>query len=97
MTRIEQEKRTVQQMIDLYCRAHHHGQHPCPQCQELISYALGRLDRCKFGENKSTCKKCPIHCYKPDHREQMKEVMRYAGPRMLVHHPIAALRHMLGL
>lgn len=28
-------------------------------------------------------------------REQIKAVMRYAGPRMLLHHPILALFHML--
>lgn len=96
MTRIEREKWTVQQMVRIYCKAHHSGPHPCTECQELMAYAHARLDRCKFGERKGTCKKCPIHCYKPDRREQMRQVMRYAGPRMLLHHPIAALRHMLG-
>lgn len=96
MTRIEREKRTVQQMVRIYCKAHHSGQNPCTECQELMAYAHARLDRCKFGESKGTCKKCPIHCYRPDRREQMRQVMRYAGPRMLFHHPIAALRHMLG-
>jgi hypothetical protein len=26
-------------------------------------------------------------------RQQIKDVMRYAGPRMLYHHPILAIRH----
>jgi len=28
-------------------------------------------------------------------KEQVKAVMRYAGPRVLFHHPILALLHML--
>ena len=46
-------------------------------------------------ENKPTCKKCPIHCYKPDMKEKMREAMRYAGPRMMWYHPIAAIKHLI--
>jgi hypothetical protein len=28
-------------------------------------------------------------------REQIRQVMRYAGPRMLLHHPIHAVLHLL--
>lgn len=97
MTKIEREKRTVQQMVHIYCKAHHSNPNPCPECQKLAEYAHARLDRCKFGEKKSTCRECPVHCYRPDHRELMRQVMRYAGPRMLLYHPISALRHMLGV
>lgn len=83
-------------MIRIYCRAHHTVKDSlCPDCQSLCDYALARLDRCPFGAEKTTCANCSIHCYKPAMREQIKVVMRYAGPRMLVHHPILALLHML--
>ena len=94
--RIAREKRTVRAMVTIYCRGHGHGGRPlCPECADLLSYALCRLDRCPFGEEKTTCAKCPIHCYKPAMRDRVKEVMRYAGPRMLLRHPILALRHQL--
>ena len=60
----------------------------------ILGYARIRLSRCPFGENKSTCRQCSIHCYKPEMKERMREVMRYAGPRMLLYHPVAALRHL---
>ena len=44
---------------------------------------------------KSTCGKCLVHCYQPQMRENVKKVMRYAGPRMLFHHPILALQHVM--
>ena len=28
--------------------------------------------------------------------DEIKQVMRYAGPRMLGKHPVAAVRHLLG-
>jgi hypothetical protein len=60
-----------------------------------MDYATVRLERCRFGESKPTCARCPVHCYKSERRDQVKQVMRYAGPRMLWKHPILALRHWL--
>jgi hypothetical protein len=56
---------------------------------------MSRLDRCPYFPNKPTCANCPTHCYKPDMREQVRAVMRYAGPRMLIKHPILAVFHLI--
>mgnify|MGYP001775948585 CR=1 FL=1 len=93
-SRIREEQATIERMIRLYCRGKEGNAELCPACEELRRYALARLDRCPFGERKTTCRLCPIHCYKPEMRERMRAVMRYAGPRMLWHHPVAALRHL---
>ena len=66
----------------------------CPQCQELLTYAHQRLERCKFGNEKPSCTRCPVHCYKPAMRQQIRQVMRYSGPRMLLHNPVLAIRHL---
>jgi hypothetical protein len=96
VARIQREKRTVSAMIDLYCRANHSPTDAlCTECKALRDYALARLGRCPFGDKKPTCAKCPVHCYKPDMRAQIREVMRYAGPRMLRRHPLLALMHQL--
>ena len=92
-SRIEKEKQTVEQMIRLYCRKKEGNGTLCPQCRELLEYAQTRLSRCPFGDGKSTCRICTVHCYKPEMRRQMRAVMRYAGPRMLLSHPIPVLRH----
>lgn len=93
--RIQREKRTIEKMIALYKAG-------CPQAepeperyQALYRYAVKRLDRCAFGEEKPACKQCPIHCYQPAKREEMKQIMRWAGPRMLWHHPVLAIRHLI--
>ena len=87
-SRIAREKRTIRAMIGIYCRARHGGRRPCADCAALEQYALGRLDRCPFGAEKTPCAKCSIHCYGPTMRARVKEVMQYAGPRMLWRHPI---------
>ena len=92
---IEQEQHTVEQMVHIYCRHKEGNKDLCPGCRELLQYAHARLERCRFGEQKTTCRRCPVHCYKPDMKERMRAVMRYAGPRMLFFHPIAAIRHLI--
>ena len=67
----------------------------CPECAALLDYALRRLDSCRFGNGKPSCRKCPVHCYRADMRERIRTVMRWAGPRMIFHHPLAATRHLL--
>ena len=94
--RLQREARTVAAMIRRYCRDRQHTTDGlCPECAELLAYARRRLARCPFQDNKTTCGKCPVHCYAPGMRARIREVMRYAGPRMLLSHPLMALRHLL--
>lgn len=94
--RLNREKTTIQMMLRLFCKERHHTLTGlCPECQELSAYALDRLAHCKFGENKPTCGKCTVHCYKPDMRQRIREIMRYAGPKMIFAHPLMGIRHLL--
>lgn len=84
-------------MVDIYCRDHHppDGWHRCPNCEELLSYAKKRLEKCPFQEEKGICSACPVHCYKSDFRLRARDVMRHSGPRMIFYHPISAIRHLI--
>ena len=93
--RIAREKLTIQKMIALY-------QNRCPEASTeeghydaLFAYAQKRLDKCIFGEEKPACKQCPVHCYQPAKREEMKQIMRWAGQRMLWRHPMLTVRHLI--
>ena len=92
-SRIDEEKLTVSKMIALYCRKKHHQKELCSYCKELRNYAMQRLDKCIFGNTKTVCAKCTVHCYKSDRRDQIREIMIYAGPKMLIYHPGLALLH----
>lgn len=98
MRRIEEEKRVVGLMITRYCRRHHSpdpGNDICGDCRRLLEYAMARLDHCPKGDDKGSCRKCEIHCYAPDYRRRIREVMRYMGPRMILIDPVAAIRHIM--
>lgn len=96
--RIEREKKTVEIMIRLYCKKKHNSKNDlCTECRELLNYANTRLDNCKFGENKPTCGKCTVHCYKKEMQYKIKNVMRYAGPRILFIHPIIVIQHYIDM
>ena len=96
MGRVESEKKTVKLMIEIYCKKKHKTKDGlCTECQELLDYAHKRLSLCKFGDNKSTCGKCKIHCYKKDMRAKIKDVMRFSRPRMLIYCPKELIKHAL--
>jgi hypothetical protein len=94
---IAREKRTVEAMVRIYCAEHGHeaaGGGLCESCGTLLAYSHQRLDRCPYGDDKPSCKECPIHCYRRTEREAMKQVMREAGPLMLWRHPWLAIAHL---
>ena len=92
---VEREKETMGIMIGIYCRGNHGGRDDlCPECKELRDYAFGRIDRCPIRDHKVRCSRCEIHCYSPVMRERIRAVMRYSGPRMMLH-PVLAIRHLM--
>ena len=97
VTRRRREFRMIATMLRMYCHSHHAPEHTrlCPECLAMHDYARRRLERCVFGETKPTCANCTVHCYKASMREQIRQVMRWAGPRMLWRHPVLAVRHIL--
>ena len=94
-TKREREKAMVSQMIALYCKKNHPGKELCPDCAALADYARQRSDKCPFMESKTFCSNCTVHCYRPEMREKIRAVMRFSGPRMMFHHPVAAVRHLI--
>ena len=93
--RHDRELSTILVMIGMYCRDHHASESLCDECAALASYAGRRLERCVFGVAKPTCANCKVHCYSAEMRERVRTVMRYAGPRMLLRHPVLGIAHML--
>lgn len=91
--RITFERKTVQAMIEIYYRQFK-DETSREEKEEVMEYAMQRLDFCCFGEEKPTCKVCPVHCYKKSYRLKMQKIMCYSGPRMLLYHPWMSFQHM---
>ena len=96
----QKEQRVVEEMIRLYCRKKHSKEERqegqmCPECQRLSDYAKQRSQKCPFMKEKTFCANCKVHCYKPEMREKIRQVMRFSGPRMMLYHPVLAIWHLV--
>ena len=95
MERMERERQTVSKMIHIYCKSEHQCEELCEECNKLEEYAYFRLSKCPFQEKKPACQNCKIHCYKPDMRAHVKDVMKKSGPKMIYKHPYFAIMHIV--
>lgn len=93
MEKLYDDASTVTTMIKIYCKGNHGTEELCDECIALAEYADKRVKNCKFGDEKPVCSKCTVHCYKPDMREKIREVMKYSGPKMVYKHPIMLVKH----
>jgi hypothetical protein len=99
--RMKRERQTMAAMLRIHCEgvhvdaAHDAATGLCEGCAKLLAYSTKRLAGCPFGPDKPTCANCQVHCYGPKQREAVKQVMRYAGPRMMLRHPVLALHHIV--
>ena len=93
--RIEKEKRIMEFMVRLYCSKKEKNNELCDSFKELIEYSKKRLDNCPYGNKKPSCKRCHKHCYIKEYRENIREVMRYSGPRIILYKPLEFIRHLV--
>ena len=92
---IEKEYRTVEFMIRYYCRKKHKKAGLCTECSDLLKYSEEKLKNCRYGENKPLCRNCQTHCYSKNFREKIREVMSFAGPKMIFVNPPMAVNHII--
>jgi hypothetical protein len=69
------------------------GEYPvCSDCRELLAYAVARRINCPL-DPKPVCKHCPVHCYKSNQRQRIKDVMRFSGKHLLLRGRLDLLWH----
>jgi hypothetical protein len=95
--RLTREAKTISAMVEIYCRNNHDFPKGtiCESCHEFLEYARKRLSNCPFQEQKPTCGKCTVHCYKKEMQLRARKIMRHSGPRMILTHPLMAFLHLL--
>jgi len=90
--RIAKDEKVLRAFIAVYCKVHHRdggeqsggvshcdqGREYCPECYALLQYALQRNERCPLVP-KPVCRHCTVHCYKPEMRQKIREVMKFSG------------------
>ena len=99
--------RLIGKFVEVYCAGKHGGavrlpftlpealgqRQFCPECAELMSYAITRRRKCPLEAEKPTCKHCRIHCYAEAEREKMREIMSFAGRRLMMRGRLDYLWH----
>lgn len=55
----------------------------CIPCGKLLAHAFVKRAHCPFNP-KPACKHCQSHCYQPSYREQIREVMRFSGRKLVL-------------
>lgn len=94
--KIYKEKEVVNLMIDIYYKKKIKKDKSIEsEKEDLKKYCAYRLSLCPFKDNKPFCSNCKIHCYNKVHKELIKKVMRFSGPRMLIYHPLLAIKHLI--
>ncbi len=66
----------------------------CASCRDFLIYAIERRLNCPL-EERPACKHCHVHCYRPDHREKVREIMRYSGKALIRRGRLDLLWHYL--
>ena len=92
------ELKTVRKMIEIYCKGQHRRKSGdlCESCAELMHLCRSKGRAMPTYGRKKHFVPCAKHTvmHRPIGNE-LKEVMRYSGPRMLWIHPIMTIRHIL--
>jgi hypothetical protein len=66
----------------------------CPECTKLLAHDFVKRSRCPMNP-KPACKHCPSHCYHPDYRARIREVMKYSGRHLVLSGRLDYLFHLL--
>jgi len=99
--------RLIGKFVEVYCAGRHHGAGPtdivlpaglgkrrlCPGCAVFLQYAIRKRLNCPLEAEKPTCKHCRIHCYATLEREKMREIMSYAGRKLMMRGRLDYLWH----
>ncbi len=95
--RVVRERKTVEEMVKLYCHQHHdtQGEKLCDRCSVLLNYAFQHIEKCKFHPEKPTCRNCTVHCYSKKNKNTIKDVMRFSGQRMMLRFPALTILHLI--
>ncbi|MHC4472071.1 MAG: nitrous oxide-stimulated promoter family protein [Planctomycetota bacterium] len=66
----------------------------CEDCRRLLAHAVVKRARCPL-DPKPACRLCTVHCYSPDYRQQVREVMKFSGRHLILRGHLHLLFHFL--
>ena len=99
-SKVDEDIKILTEFIQIYCDNKHrerpkindNGTNICAECQNTLSYSSKMREYCSL-DPKPICKKCTIHCYKPEYRQRIKEIMRHSGMSLIMRGRIDLIFH----
>lgn len=105
--RQKKDIRLIGKFVEVYCAGKQHDAEParvplpagmgertlCPECAAFLEYAIRKRLNCPLEAEKPTCKHCRIHCYDKPHCEKVREIMAYAGRKLMMRGRLDYLWH----
>lgn len=94
----EKDRATLNAIARIYCDAHH-GEAPkdsdglCSSCCAAVESTMDRVSVCPFG-HAGNCEDCSVKCQRGGDQKRIKEIMKYAAPRMFLRHPLMSLEYL---
>lgn len=94
---LEKDRATLEAMGRIFCKAHHPGPKDasglCVSCRGTVDVSLAHTESCPHG-HVGNCQDCATHCQRGENRERIREIMRFAAPRMAFCHPLMAIDYL---
>ena len=94
---LEKDRATLEAMGRIFCKAHHAERKDasglCASCRQTVDATLARTESCPYA-HVGNCEDCDIHCQHGEARDCIREIMRYAAPRMTFRHPLMAFDYL---
>jgi hypothetical protein len=99
--------RLLAKFVEVFCHAKHGAdeqtpvalpaelgeRHLCTECAGFLEYAIYKRLKCPLEAEKPTCKNCRIHCYDTERRAKVREIMAFAGRRLMMRGRLDYLWH----
>ena len=93
---VPKEKKNIRKTFEVYCHAHHGTSGKlCPKCTALLATAMTHIDRCPYGITKPICDRCDRPCFGAAATRDFRHIMGTTQKRMLLRHPMQAVKHKL--
>lgn len=103
---MQKDLRVIGRFTEVWCDGHRHGDRQpmvvpgghrplllCPACAEFFAYAVMKRQKCPLEAEKPSCKHCRIHCYAPQQRAMVRQIMAWSGRRMILRGRLDYLWH----
>lgn len=94
---VPKEKETIRKTFGTYCNANHgtSDNKLCPKCTALLTTAMLKIQRCPYGITKPVCDACETPCFGEVQTKEFRQIMKSGQKKMLLSHPLMAVRHKL--